>query len=206
MDVREPGAVAQATDFSTPLASIMKTNTLITHLTLAAGLVVATTLSGCKQQPTPVADMDVIEAIAELNPTQGNEVKGTVSFTQTAPGRVRVVASLTGLSPGEHGFHIHETGDCSAPDATSAGGHFNPMNEPHGAPTAAQHHVGDLGNITANAYGQASLDTVFPLLQLEGTNSIIGRAVVVHAGKDDLTSQPSGDAGARVACGVIIRR
>lgn len=141
-------------------------------------------------------------AMARLTPTQGNEVRGTVTFTTQNQG-VRVVADLTGLSPGEHGFHIHENGDCSAPDGSSAGGHFNPTDMPHGGPDSEQHHVGDLGNMTADESGNAKMDRVFSFLSLSGTNSIVGRGLIVHAGQDDLTSQPSGDAGARVACGVI---
>ncbi len=141
-------------------------------------------------------------ASVTLNPTQGNEVKGTVLFTGENNG-VRVVADITGLTPGEHGFHIHEKGDCSAPDASSAGGHFNPTGMPHGGPDSGEHHLGDMGNITADASGNAHLDRVFSFLTLSGSNSIIGHALIVHGGRDDLTSQPSGDAGARVACGVI---
>lgn len=137
-----------------------------------------------------------------LEPTQGSQVRGTVAFTP-APGGVRVVADITGLTPGAHGFHVHDKGDCSAPDATSAGGHFNPGNAPHGAPDAEKHHAGDLGNITAGEDGKAHLDQVFPFLSLAGPESIVGRGFIVHGGKDDLTTQPTGNAGARVACGVI---
>jgi Cu-Zn family superoxide dismutase len=171
-------------------------------------------ISGCSQQSdkqagTSTATSSVeslgsakLEAVADLNPTTGNDVRGTATFTQEERG-VRVVADITGLKPGDHGFHIHEKGDCSAPDASSAGGHFNPTGMPHGGPEAAKHHLGDMGNITADAAGKAHLDRVFAFLDLRGTNSIIGHAVVVHQDKDDLTTQPTGNAGARVACGVI---
>ena len=143
-------------------------------------------------------------AYAELQPTEGNEVHGTVTFTQ-APQGVRISASIMGLSPGQHGFHVHETGDCSAPDASSAGGHFAPQDEPHGAPTdpAGQRHAGDMGNIEADDSGNATYERVDEVMSLSGANSIIGKAVIVHANPDDLESQPSGDAGARLACGVI---
>ncbi len=144
----------------------------------------------------------VTKAIAVLHPTQGNNVHGTVTFTRLAS-RVRVVADITGLTPGQHGFHVHEFGDCSAPDATSAGGHFNPMGQPHAGPDTTMRHVGDLGNITADASGRARLDVVLPLITFEGPNSVLGRAVIVHAKADDLRTQPTGDAGGRVACGVI---
>ncbi|HKQ96541.1 MAG TPA: superoxide dismutase family protein, partial [Candidatus Polarisedimenticolia bacterium] len=124
-----------------------------------------------------------------------------VVFTAGKDG-VHVVADLTGLTPGEHGFHIHEKGDCSAPDGTSAGGHFNPGGHPHGAP-GAEHHVGDLGNITADASGKAHLEGIFAFMSMTGADSIVGRAVIVHAAADDLKTQPTGNAGGRQACGVI---
>ncbi len=144
------------------------------------------------------------KAVAELKATTGNKVSGTVTFTRQADGNgVRVQAEVIGLSPGKHGFHLHEKGDCSAPDASSAGGHFNPTKMDHGAPTAMPHHAGDFGNITADKDGKAKLDIVDPELTFEGDNSVIGHAVIVHAKADDLKSQPSGDAGGRVSCGVV---
>jgi Cu-Zn family superoxide dismutase len=140
-------------------------------------------------------------AMATVAPTQGSTVAGTVTFTAGKTG-VHVVADLTGLAPGEHGFHIHEKGDCSAPDGASAGGHFNPGGHPHGAP-GAEHHAGDLGNITADAAGKAHLEADFPFMTLAGADTIVGRAVIVHAGRDDLQTQPTGNAGGRQACGVI---
>ena len=141
-------------------------------------------------------------AAADLAPTQGSTVAGRVVFSADKGG-VRVVADITGLTPGVHGFHIHDKGDCSAPDATSAGGHFNPGAKPHGAPGAGEHHSGDLGNITADADGKAHLDAVFSFLMLAGSDSIVGRGLIVHAAPDDLKTQPTGNAGGRVACGVI---
>lgn len=141
-------------------------------------------------------------AIAVLHPTDGNKVTGTVKFSEVADG-VRVQAAITGLTPGKHGFHVHEFGDCSAGDASSAGGHFNPSRAAHGGPEAAQRHAGDMGNIEADDSGAAKLDYVDHDMAFTGERSIIGRAVIVHAKADDLTSQPSGEAGARVACGVI---
>ena len=143
------------------------------------------------------------KAVAKLAPTKGNDVVGTVTFTKVEGG-VRVVAELTGLKPGEHGFHIHEKGDCTAPDGTSAGGHFNPGKHPHAGPDAAERHAGDLGNITADAAGKAHYERVDKELKLTGDDSIIGRSVIVHEKVDDLKTQPTGNAGARVACGVIV--
>ena len=170
---------------------------LITGSILAAAFL----LSACSQM-SHHHHGQAQSATAVLAPTEGNQAQGSVHFTQERNG-VRVVAHLSGLTPGKHGFHIHEHGDCSAPDAGSAGDHYNPTAMPHGGPDSAQHHLGDLGNLEANNRGEAQLDRVFPYLSLEGQHSIIGRALIVHGGADDLTSQPSGNAGARVACGVI---
>lgn len=145
---------------------------------------------------------NVTKAICVLHPTEGNDVRGTVTFTKDGD-EVMVHAELTGLSPGKHGFHIHQYGDCSAPDGTSAGGHYNPTNKKHGAPSDEERHVGDLGNVTAGEDGKATLDWRDPVIALNGAHSIVGHAIIVHAGEDDLKSQPTGDAGARVACGVI---
>jgi Cu-Zn family superoxide dismutase len=141
-------------------------------------------------------------AVAVLHPTRGNQVEGTIRFT-TEAGGVRVKGEVRNLAPGDHGFHIHENGDCSADDGTSAGGHFNPQAMPHAARDAGRRHGGDLGNITADASGRATIDFLDAHLALDGAGSIIGRGVIVHANKDDFTTQPTGNAGGRVACGVI---
>jgi Cu-Zn family superoxide dismutase len=141
-------------------------------------------------------------ATAKLASTANNTARGEVTFTQEAGG-VHVVGSFSGLVYGEHGFHIHEKGDCSAPDGTSAGGHFNPGGNPHAARDAAARHVGDLGNLKADPYGLARVDFVDKTLSLSGPNSIVGRAVIIHEKVDDYTTQPTGNAGARQACGVI---
>src|SRR6266496_5146501 len=144
-----------------------------------------------------------LKAIAMLHPTAGNKVSGTVTFTEVADG-VQVHADIAGLTPGNHGFHVHEFGDCSAADASSAGAHFNPTNKPHAGPDAVERHVGDMGNIEADASGSAKLDYVDHLISVANDKeSVIGRSVVVHVKADDLKSQPAGDSGARVACGVI---
>ncbi len=174
---------------------------------------VAFLAAGCAdsgEQPEPFEDDTVatdvqpaVMAVADLQPTEGNDISGRVSFTQE-PGGVQVIADVRGLSEGQHGFHVHENGDCGD-NAQAAGGHYNPGNDPHGAPTdpPSEHHTGDMGNITADASGTARLDTTFSFLSLEGDTAIVGKALIVHGGRDDLTSQPSGDAGARVACAVI---
>ena len=144
-------------------------------------------------------------AQADFQAKSGSNVTGYVTFREM-DGTVRVTATVNGLSPGKHGFHIHENGDCSAPDASSAGGHFAPHGNPHGSPEGARsrHHAGDLGNLVADGTGKASMDEQFDFLHLSGEDSIVGKAVVIHGKADDLTSQPSGAAGARVACGVIV--
>lgn len=145
---------------------------------------------------------NIKKASVVLNPTKDHKVKGKVNFTAVEDG-VRVVADIEGLTPGEHGFHIHEHGDCSAPDATSAGGHFNPTHKKHGSPEDTDRHVGDLGNILADQNGIAHLDRVDKVISLNGPNSIIGKSIIIHEKADDFKSQPTGNAGGRVACGVI---
>ncbi len=160
----------------------------------------------CQQPAPPPAERsaapEISRAVAVLRPTEGSEVEGVVQFTRTAEG-IRIEATVSGLTPGRHGFHIHAWGDCSAPDATSAGGHFNPTGQSHGAPDSPTRHVGDLGNLEAGENGLASYSRVDTVVAFSGPRSIIGRAVIVHAAEDDLTSQPTGNAGGRLACGVI---
>jgi Cu-Zn family superoxide dismutase len=130
-------------------------------------------------------------------------VKGTVEFKETDDG-IEVTANIEGLKKGVHGFHIHEKGDCSAPDAKSAGGHFNPSNHKHGAPDAAEHHEGDLGNITADKEGKGTATLTIKGVTLgDGDTSIVGKGFIIHAKADNFKTQPTGDAGDRVACGVI---
>lgn len=143
------------------------------------------------------------KAIAVIHPVGDSKISGTVTFTEDADG-VRVQAELKGLTPGKHGFHIHEFGDCSAADLSSAGGHFNPTNHPHAGPDSAERHQGDMGNIEADASGTAKLDYLDHNMSMANDEqSIIGRSVVVHAKADDLKSQPAGDSGPRIGCGVI---
>lgn len=155
-------------------------------------------------QPGMVHNASQIEmGAAVIYPTEGNSAEGVITFTQTNEG-IRVEGTISGLSADAlHGFHIHEYGDCRADDGTSAGGHYNPQDMDHGAPTDSERHVGDLGNLSSNADGVATLDYVDPVLSFSGTNSILGYGVIVHAGEDDFVTQPTGDAGGRIGCGVI---
>lgn len=156
-------------------------------------------VAGCASMGGPGS-----RATAKLAPTAGNAAAGTVTFARNGD-RVRVVAEVSGLTSGAHGFHVHEKGDCSAPDATSAGGHFNPGGQPHGNPAAGAHHAGDMPMLVADASGNAALDVTLSTIALGGdANSIVGRAVVVHKDPDDFKTQPAGNSGARVACGVIV--
>jgi Cu-Zn family superoxide dismutase len=147
----------------------------------------------------------VKQAIAVLHATEGNSAHGIVTFMQQADGGVHVHGHISGLTPNaKHGFHIHQFGDCSSPDGKSAGGHYDPAGVGHhGEPSADQRHAGDLGNIQADADGNASLEATFWGLTIAGdTHPILGRGVIVHAAPDDY-GQPTGNAGARIACGVI---
>ena len=150
-----------------------------------------------------VASAQPTRAVATLAPTAGNTANGTVTFEQQGQ-TMLVTAKVSGLTPGPHGFHVHEKGDCSAPDATSAGGHFNPSGQAHGDPKSAVHHAGDMPMLVADAAGNASLVFEYgPATLGRGANDILGKAVVVHADADDFKTQPAGNSGARVACGVI---
>ncbi|MDX1497539.1 MAG: superoxide dismutase family protein [Salinisphaeraceae bacterium] len=190
------------------------------HYELLLCLLVAALLllTGCDSEPAPVRNMEAIDTMANeqaevieqapglvvsLSPTRGHEATGTVVLTESPGAGLNMEISLSGLKPGLHGFHVHETGDCSGPEAMTAGGHFNPGNKSHGAPSEEDRHAGDLGNLDADGMGNARASISTAELSLSGPNSIRGRAFVVHAEADDLESEPSGNAGARVACGVV---
>lgn len=168
---------------------------------LAAGLVVAAAALQSVARQDHAEAPPVEHAVAILHPTEGSAVKGEVTFTK-ASGGLRVEARITGLTPGEHGFHIHEFGDASSPKGLSAGGHFNPRKAEHAGP-GMKRHIGDLGNIEADAKGVAVYDKVDSQLMLHGETSILGRGLVVHEKADDLKTQPTGNAGGRLAVGVI---
>ena len=145
------------------------------------------------------------EAVAQVAPTQGNTVTGSVALASSPQG-VHITGAIQGLKPNaEFGFHVHEKGDCSAPDGSSAGGHFNPAQAQHGNPASGPHHAGDMVNIRSNAEGVAEVDTTATGTTLHGdpNTDVMGKAIVVHESPDDYTTQPSGNSGKRVACGVI---
>jgi len=143
------------------------------------------------------------KAVCHVYPTEGNKVTGTVIFTPTEGG-TNVEIDIKGLTPGKHGFHIHEFGDCSAADGTSAGGHFNPDGHSHGSQSDGLRHAGDLGNLDADASGNAKITFLDKVIKLHGANTIVGRSIIIHENEDDLKTQPTGNAGARVACGSIV--
>jgi Cu-Zn family superoxide dismutase len=143
-------------------------------------------------------------AVATLRPASGTQVHGEIKFTQVGANRVRVTGEVVGHTPGPKGIHIHEKGDCSAPDAKSAGAHFNPAKSRHGA-SPVTGHAGDMGNITFSETGKANVDMVLDGLTVstDARTGIRGRAVVVHMAADDLKTDPTGNSGDRAACGVI---
>ena len=160
---------------------------------LATGLLAV----GCASSRLP-------SSMATLQPSSGQTAKGTVHLSDAGDGNVDVQVDLTGVPPGVHGFHIHEKGDCGN-NGANAGGHFNPTSMVHGAPDAVSHHAGDFGNVTADANGEVHTRFTTHSVSLKSgeANDPVGKAVVLHEKADDLVTQPSGNAGARIACGVI---
>lgn len=189
------------------------------HLGIGFALLVTTVLLvGCGGQeaaaPEPEAAPEPVEepapavmsASVELQSREGMTVSGRFGFSETeGTGLVMIAGTVEGAPPGVHGLHIHEKGDCSAADFTSSGGHFNPAGVPHAGPMDAERHGGDLGNIEIGEDGSGSKELASDLITLApgAPNSIVGLAVILHEGEDDLVSQPTGDAGGRIACGVI---
>jgi superoxide dismutase, Cu-Zn family len=161
---------------------------------LAAALLVA-----CQSTPD-----EPLRATAALQPTKGSKAFGEATFEEV-DGKTRVIVFAQGLKPdAEHGFHVHEAGDCSSADGMSTKGHFNPHGKPHGDPKSAERHAGDLPALRAGKDGRARLDvTVDAITVRSGPASIVGRGLIIHADPDDYKTQPTGNAGARIACGVI---
>ena len=179
----------------------MKKTKLI--LILAAIFIIAssfTLYNSTKQISTTTAK--ITKAVCIMHPTKDNVANGIITFTITDDG-IKVVADMQNLTPGKHGFHIHECGDCTAADAMSAAGHFNPKGTEHGAPATMSCHGGDFGNLVAGEDGKAHLEFTTHNISFEGETSVIGRSVIVHKSEDDLKTQPTGNSGARIACGVI---
>ena len=165
---------------------------------ILAAMVVATA-AGCAS----MGMANKPSAVANLEPTKGNTARGTVTFTQDGD-VVRVSARLSGLKPGaEHGFHVHEKGDCSSGDGLSTGGHFNPSGKPHG-PQGADHHAGDMPAVVADSYGNANASFTLKGVSIGGgAADLVGKGLIVHRDPDDYKTQPTGNAGPRIACAVI---
>jgi Cu-Zn family superoxide dismutase len=146
------------------------------------------------------------KATAKLEPTKGNTASGVVTFKDEGEQTI-LVAKIQGLKPNqEHGFHLHAKGDCSSGDGLSAGGHFNPTNQSHGS-LHKEHHAGDLPPLKSDASGRAELRVVLEGVSvLPGTTSVVGLGLIVHAAPDDFTTQPTGNSGARIACGVVVKK
>lgn len=159
----------------------------------------AAVLAACQSVPD-----EPLRATAALQPTKGSKAFGEVTFEQEGD-KVHLLVNVQGLKPGQaHGFHIHAVGDCSSGDGMSAGGHFNPAGKPHGDPAGGEHHAGDLPALQADKSGHAKAEATVSGVTLEpGPTSLIGRAVIIHADPDDFKTQPTGNSGARIACGVI---
>jgi Cu-Zn family superoxide dismutase len=192
----------------------MKKLTIDRVLLVGTAVAAALLLAACQSPETDQAEdvVDTVEetmeppmvAIATLEPLGDSGVEGRVVFTQ-GDVDLAIDVDVTGLTPGEHGFHVHEYGDCSAADGSSAGGHFNPGDHPHAGISDAASHAGDLGNLVADENGQATREFELSKITLrEGATNILGRAVIVHEKADDLATQPTGAAGGRVACGVVM--
>jgi Cu-Zn family superoxide dismutase len=163
----------------------------------------ATPTAAMGSEPTPAPSLTSQVAGAQLAGPGG--VSGVITFTQD-PGGVHVVARVEHAKPGKHGFHLHAAGVCDAPGFKGAGDHFNPTNAAHGAPDASAHHAGDFGNIEVGADGTGNLDLQTTMLAVDDSaNGVVGKAVILHAGTDDLKTQPSGNSGDRIACGVVTR-
>ncbi|MFT3754881.1 MAG: superoxide dismutase family protein [Pseudoxanthomonas sp.] len=188
-----------------------KPGTLIASIALAALAGCSTTVpreSATKSANTPAATSTASEGTVNLASASASLVSGKLTLMPMGNG-VHIIGSIGGLAPGStHGFHIHEKGDCSAADASSAGGHFNPAGAAHGRSGSGAHHAGDIDNIVAGSDGVAEVNVHLTGVTLGGgaANDIAGKAFIVHAAPDDYTSQPAGNAGARVACGVIQAR
>ena len=166
---------------------------------ISSAAAAAILLAACQTAPT-----EPLRATAQLQPTKGNKTFGEATFEQLN-GKVRVTIFVQGLKPGqEHGLHIHEVGDCSSGDGMSAKGHFNPHGKPHAHPSSSERHAGDLPSLKANKAGRAKVEADVDIITVgPGPASIVGRGLIVHADPDDYKTQPTGNAGARLACGVI---
>ena len=188
----------------------MKTNFYSsgTKLTFLILLCISVIVLGCERAPQQIADLTPatpIQANAVIGSTNDSSVTGTATFTQNDD-QITLMIEIQGASPGVNAVHIHANGDCSASDGSSAGGHWNPTGVAHGKWGEGEFHLGDIGNISVGEDGTGSISLTTDLWEI-GTGSdvdVVGKGIIVHAGADDFTSQPSGAAGMRIGCGVIV--
>lgn len=165
-------------------------------------LLIAPFFVGCTNSNNSTTDL---KAVANISAKNGSEIAGTITFTET-DGKVTMTANISGLESGNHAIHIHALGDCSAEDGSSAGGHWNPTNEDHGKWGVAPFHIGDIGNIKADSNGKGTISRETDLWCIncdDEAKNIVGKAIIIHEGPDDFSSQPSGAAGDRIGCGEI---
>jgi Cu-Zn family superoxide dismutase len=178
---------------------------LLSTQKLLLGAYAVFSLAGCP--PAPAGDAKTgnlpTAATATIEPRSNSAISGTATFEQV-DNKVKVVVEVSGAAPGQHGLHIHEKGDCTDPAGKSAGDHFNPSKMQHGSPDNPVHHAGDFGSITVGDDGKGRLELVTDRLTIaSGDNAVIGRAIILHEKVDDTVTQPSGNSGARIGCGVI---
>jgi superoxide dismutase, Cu-Zn family len=195
----------------------MKKRSILSNLVAGCALVILISGCACSDSRKPTTRSNEIAAVGSLETKETKDVKsafvnvkgfkdnkitGKITFTQQPDG-VLIVGDVDGLTPGKHGFHVHEHGDCSASDGSSAGAHFNPTNKKHGGPDDPDRHVGDLGNMVADANGHAHYQRVDKVISLNGKDTIVGLSIIIHADEDDYKTQPTGASGTKIACGII---
>jgi len=190
----------------------MQNRSLVSLVGLGFAGILAVASAGCSgdEEPsktTPEPGKGTTEAVAVIKEKSGSTTKGTADFKAPAK-TVTLVIQIEGAKPGQHAVHIHEFGDCSAPDATSAGEHWNPLNKMHGRWGSESYHLGDIGNLTVDDTGKGTLTFTTDewAIGTGGANDVVGKAIVVHASQDDFMTQPGGNAGDRIACGVIQKK
>jgi Cu-Zn family superoxide dismutase len=173
---------------------------------LAAAALAVSFLPGCRSTGP---DKNTVSAVCRLESLSGSKVSGSVMFTPIGKGWIHMYATVHGLTPGTHAIHIHEKGDCTSKDGMSTGGHWNPTGRKHGkwAQSDGAFHLGDIGNLEAGFDGTATLELTTDLWAIggNGLNNILGKAIIIHGGADDFTTDPTGNAGNRIGCGVILR-
>jgi Cu-Zn family superoxide dismutase len=170
----------------------------------ASAAVAGTALIASTSLAAPPDAAPAPSAKTTIESRSGSKVTGKAVFTELPSGGVKTEVWIENATPGTHGLHLHEKGDCSAPDASSAGAHFNAAGNPHAGPADKARHNGDFGNIEIGADGKGHLEITSDLLTVKpGPNSVVGKSVVFHEKTDDLKTQPTGNAGGRFGCGVI---